>query len=338
MSYIYSAKTQNRVNLFTLILAAVVAVTMQISFAYGQEPWDKWDNKSASINELVGKIWSVKKGGFISPVKMTSELAKNKYILLGEVHDNSDHHRLQAWLIDRISILKRPVIVMEMIRSDKVEILESYMGRSDANASKLGDILNWKKSGWPDWTIYQPIAEVIFKRGLKLLPGDAPRSDIRQVSKTGFNELGEQQSADLALDIQLTDNLSKTLNEEIVTSHCNMLPPTMIAPMMKVQRYRDAVLARSMIEGAHTDQPTILIAGNGHVRNDRAVPWYIARQDNSSEESIASVMLLEVAQADKFDELLELNPEGKQASDYIWFTPKVEREDPCEQLRKRFKK
>ena len=31
---------------------------------------------------------------------MTGELEQAKYVLLGEVHDNANHHLIQAWIVD----------------------------------------------------------------------------------------------------------------------------------------------------------------------------------------------------------------------------------------------
>ena len=84
-------------------------------------------------------------------------------------------------------------------------------------------------------------------------------------------------------------------------------------------------------------QKSILIAGNGHVRNDRAVPWYLSRQDKGAK--IGSVILLEVDNATRSkDELIALDGDGREVADYYWFTNQAEREDQCEKLRKQFGK
>jgi hypothetical protein len=50
-------------------------------------------------------------------------------------------------------------------------------------------------------------------------------------------------------------------------------------------------------------------------------------------------MLLEVEKGAKAPEdLTPTGPGGMPAADYVWFTPRAEREDPCEELRKRFGK
>ena len=74
--------------------------------------------------------------------------------------------------------------------------------------------------------------------------------------------------------------------------------------------------------------PTALIAGNGHVRSDRGVPWHIRRRQ--PEARVTSVLLLEVEEG-KTDPAAYVprDPEGRPAADTIIFTPRAKRDDPC---------
>ena len=154
-----------------------------------------------------------------------------------------------------------------------------------------------------------------------------------------MSSISVDQQQELALDQSLSDVLDEALNEEIKTSHCDLLPLSMIPAMAFVQRFRDASFARAMVDAANRGhvQKSILIAGNGHVRNDRAVPWYLSRQDKGA--IIGSVILLEVDNATRSkDELIALDGNGQEVADYYWFTNQAEREDQCAKLRKQFGK
>lgn len=322
-----------------LLLAFILAG----SPANSSEPWVDWQNPVVIENDIIGKIWSVRENQFVSPSDMITSLAAAKYVLAGEVHDNRDHHLLQAWIIDQIVQAAKgakPAIIMEMIRADKSGDLAKYMNDPSANSTGLAAVLEWEKSGWPQWSFYQPIADVIFKNNLRLFAGDPERRRVRGVSKNGFAGFGDEDIRKLAIGTPLQAPLARALNADIVLSHCNLLPATMIAPMVKVQRFRDASLARAMKDAAKETGrgvKAILIAGNGHVRSDRAVPWYIGHQDKAA--SAMSVLMVETDSIDdKLEDLLVRDPQGAPAGDYFWFTPGVEREDQCEKLRKRFKK
>jgi uncharacterized iron-regulated protein len=66
----------------------------------------------------------------------------------------------------------------------------------------------------------------------------------------------------------------------------------------------------------------VLIAGNGHVRKDRGVPWYLARLRPGARS--VSIGLLEVT-----DDMLE-PAKSPLPYDYVWFTPRVDDSEPCE--------
>jgi uncharacterized iron-regulated protein len=84
--------------------------------------------------------------------------------------------------------------------------------------------------------------------------------------------------------------------------------------MYQVQRARDAMMA-DRLAAASGKAGGILIAGNGHVRNDRGVPWYLARLE--PEARTLSIGLVEVR-----DDAPRLPPDLPH--DYVWFTPRVD--------------
>jgi uncharacterized iron-regulated protein len=65
----------------------------------------------------------------------------------------------------------------------------------------------------------------------------------------------------------------------------------------------------------------VLVAGNGHVRKDRGVPWYLARLRPGARS--VSVGLLEVQ-----DDIVE--PALGLPYDYVWYTARAaDRGEPC---------
>ncbi len=296
-------------------------------------PWAKWILGKNAGHELAGRIWSVGDGAFIPPAKMADQLAGRKYVLLGETHDNADHHALQAWVIAQLARRgKKPAIVMEMINSDQDKALGAYMNKKDADAAGLGAAIGWAKSGWPEWSMYQPIAEAAFANDLPIYSANLPRADIRAIGKKGFGFFKDERREALLLNEPLGEELEADLRLSIVEGHCNMLPAAATGPMVNVQRVRDALFTDKML-GVGGKSGAVLIAGSGHVRSDRAVPWYLARREPGA--SIGVLVLMEASE-DKGEiaDYAPKFPDGKIAADYIWFTPMAEREDPCEGLEK----
>lgn len=329
----------SRVSRVLFLLALIVLAMAASTWARELKPWQAWQSTVHADHELAGKIWSVGAKKFVRPEELINRLGQAKYVLVGEIHDNGDHHRLQAWVISRLAGKMKPAVVMEMIDADQADKLAAYRAGPDASAAGLGAALNWQNSGWPAWPLYQPIAEEVFKHDLPLLPGDAGRPDMRKISRNGLEALNPAERRALALDKPLPLKLAEALIRTLEASHCGLLPKRAFEPMSQVQRFRDAHLARALVDVTSDGKKggAILIAGNGHIRTDRAVPWYLARQ--APGVKLAAIALVEIAGEDsKVKDLVFSGPDGKPAADYFWFTPRVEREDPCVGLRKRMKR
>ena len=325
------------------MLAMIFVWSMTLP-AKAETPWTDWQNVPSDASNLTGKIWSVDDKIFITAVNLADRLAGTKYVLLGEIHDNVDHHLLQAWLVNAIGE-KNPAyasVVMEMISSDSAKVLDEYLSKNDKDAAGLGSALNWAESGWPKWRYYQPIAEAAFGHNMPIIAGDPAKAIIRQIARDGFGLINVNEQKMLGLDTEFANELNKALNHNIKSSHCDLLPASMIGPMVKIQRYRDAKLARAMVDAAGEKSDKnyvgniILIAGNGHVRTDRGVPWYLSHQDPDG--TYSSVVMMEADDDDSMEDLIFTNPQGQAAGHFFWFTPPAKREDQCEKLRKRFEK
>ena len=104
------------------------------------------------------------------------------------------------------------------------------------------------------------------------------------------------------------------------------MPATAIPAVELAQRYTDAHLAEALVKAAEKHGGAFLLAGNGHVRTDRGVPWYVRQL--APREKMVAVMFLEVEQG-KNDPSAYLTraPDGTAAADYVMFTPRHERPD-----------
>ncbi len=297
-------------------------------------PWQSQLNRDHPLN---GKIWSVRDKAFISPKTLIQKLKDHPYIGLGEIHDNPDHHILQAWIIEQITqhSARKPDIVMEMIDSAQQQALSTYLASKNPTASGLSKVLKWEKSGWPQWSLYAPIAQISLDAALTIRAGNPTKKLGKLVAKKGFDALGDSRKSALFLDRPLPDALAKDLKAQIVSGHCNMIPASATTPMVRVQRLRDAVMAQNLLK---TDpaKAAILIAGGGHVRLDRGVAWYVRQAG----KKMVSVMMAEAQEDELTDPLALISqaPKGHVIADYIWITPRTQREDPCKQFEKFMKR
>jgi len=298
-----------------------------------------WQSPLAAEHPLAGTLVRATEGRRVDPGALAKAAGAADFVLLGETHDNPDHHRLQAWVLAALAAQgRRPVVAFEMIDRDQADALAAYLESHRDDAAGLGAALGWEESGWPDWSMYRPIAEVALAHGLPLRAADVARATQRKVGRQGLDALPEQRRRTLGLDSPLPPALRESLRRELMASHCDMLPEAALAPMMQVQRLRDAVMADSLIAAVPESQgPVVLIAGRGHVRADRGVPWYLRRR--LPEAEILTVGLFEVA--DDLRDWRAYRPEVPEAApaafDYLWFTPRADDRDHCAEMEARIK-
>ncbi len=321
-------------KLLSVIFLLLSATAATASTPQGAPPIDAWQSPLEQGHPLAGRLWDAANGQFVAPEALLPRLRSADYLLLGETHDNADHHRLQAWLIREAGQGSKPAVVFEMIDEDQSPALERYLASGTPTAAGLGPAIGWQDSGWPDWSLYQPVAEAALASGAALKPGSLSNSAIREIGMRGLAEsLSPEELGRLALTQDWPEALTAELHEELGRSHCDLLPADMLPRMAEVQRMRDAKLADAMVAAqAEGHSPVILVAGTGHTGHRRAVPWYLAARQ--AEGEVLSIAMLEVMEG--ADDPSDYERRGDH--DFLWFTPRAERDDPCEGLAERLGK
>jgi uncharacterized iron-regulated protein len=272
---------------------------------------------------LVGQI--VTASGRLSPQQFADRAKAHDFVLLGERHDNPDHHRLQAWVIEAlVASGRRPALAMEMLDADQQAALSDYRKQPGADAAGLGTAVGWDARGWPSWPIYAPIAAAVLRADLPVLPADLTRQAIRAIGRGGVDALRPGLANELESSPRYDAAQSQSLAEELRSSHCGQLPEASLPRMLEVQWARDANMARVL---RNAEREAVLIAGTGHVRNDRAVPWHL--RETVPERKVLSVALVEV-QPGQTDPAAY----GQMGLfDVLWFTARMEDDDPCVKFR-----
>jgi uncharacterized iron-regulated protein len=285
---------------------------------------EQWLTKLDADNALVGKIWDVKAAAFVESRAAMARLVKSRFVLLGERHDNPDHHRLQARVVEQLLTAgRRPALVFEMLEVSQQAAVDEYLKRPDASASGLGTALGWERTSWPPFREYQPIFEVAVTGKLPIFAGNLAQADAKALVKQGFVALSAERVKELRLGEALPAPLEASLTDELRASHCGQLPEKYLAPMALAQHARDAQMAKVLATAGARDG-AVLIAGGGHARLDRGVPYYLALETPGV--TVASLVFQEVRHGDA-DPKTYVADDG--AFDFVWFTPRGSDEDPC---------
>lgn len=283
-----------------LVLLAVGCAPKQPAASLST-PRISWAAPLAQSHPLTGSIWRVSDGRRLTETELFAALRSVDVVLLGEKHDNPDHHTLQGRVI---RALAPATVAWEML-----DHADDVSGSSPADLARTSQ---WSESGWPDFALYEPVFEGTFAVGATIAPAHPTREQVMTAMREG---LGAVEGAEDLSPAPLPAEALASLEREIIDAHCGHAADAMVQMMVRGQVLKDAWMARTL--DAASGQ-SVLIAGNGHTRIDRGVPHYLAR-------SSATVAFVEVSP--------EASPTSHPA-DFVWFTPRVTDEDPCEAFRK----
>ncbi|HET7340443.1 MAG TPA: ChaN family lipoprotein [Methylomirabilota bacterium] len=280
---------------------------------------------------LAGRIWDVRHARFVDADAVVAGLATSRYVLLGEKHDNPDHHHIQAALLRALlGTGRRPAVAFEMFTSDQAAALARQLAALPRDAAAIGEAVHWNDSGWPDWDYYRPIAQAALDAGVPIVAGNLPLTTVRGIARGEAEALPADLRTRYGLDHPLAPVLHARLTDEIRESHCGTLPDNRLDGMVLAQRARDAKLADSLL--AADRDGGVLIAGLGHVREDWGVPTYLRARAPGAR--VATVAPLEVQRdwTQPADYAAEFD--GVLPYDWIWFTPRMDEDDPCAQFKR----
>ncbi len=228
--------------------------------------------------------------------------------VLGETHDNPDHHARQA---EVLTALDPSAVVFEMLTADQARTANAA-GGVDPEA------VGWAESGWPPFDLYAPVFGAA--AGRPHYGAQVPRDVARQAMTDGILESFDGDAALFGLDTPLPEAELDARLAHQAEVHCDALPEEMLPAMVDIQRLRDAELARQALAALDdTGGPVVVITGNGHARTDWGMPALIARARPD-----ANVFVL--GQAEEGAE-----PEG--GFDLVLTSPAAAREDPCAAFR-----
>lgn len=284
----------------------------------------QWRAPLYQHHNLVGRIWSSEDREFVDEMNLWSSVDSARYVLLGEKHDNPDHHDLQLQLLNRmIEDNRLSHVTFEMLDSTADLQLQQFTRQEFATRDDIKNYLQWDEQGW-DWNFYGPLLEAAHRAAVPVRSGNISNETVGQVYGQETPE---------AIAAVFDDTVMEKLFEDIDASHCGLLPESQFPAMVRVQQTRDDRMAKQLATRSASNV-AVLIAGNYHVRQDLGVPNYLLAQNGAfTMEDIVSIAFLEVQPGENnpADYLEQFN--AVPAYDYIWFTPAVTAEDYCDSLR-----
>jgi uncharacterized iron-regulated protein len=219
---------------------------------------------------------------------------------MGEVHDNPAHHEARAallrdWLRER---QQRPAaVVFEQLDREHDDALAEAQragraaadgggGRRAGNAQAGGqatvehllDAARFDRAGW-GWPAHRPLFEAALDGNARWIAANFSRASARALRRDSGVPLDPALQA-VVESARWSDDAQAALERALSRGHCGALPESALPAVVRAQRLRDAALALPLLDAA--ERPSVLLAGNGHVRRDFGVPRYLGALEHEA--------------------------------------------------------
>jgi uncharacterized iron-regulated protein len=278
-------------------------------------------------------------GERLSRRRLLRQMEPAPIVMLGEVHDNTGHHRLRgALLLDWVcSRPSRPAaIVFEQLDREYNDDLRRAQKRrsqgrerNDAEMTQLLEAARFNAESW-GWPAHLPLFQAAQASGATWIAANLSRSSAQRLGRGADDEVEPVLKA-VVDSARWSEDAQHALDRALMQGHCNLVAPQALAGIARLQRLRDAALALPLLDAA--ERRSVLVAGNGHVRRDHGVPLYLGALEREAlvvgfEEVAGQASASALAEAVGTSRAAEFG----RAYDIVCLTTQAPRDDPCEQL------
>ena len=269
-------------------------------------PLPAWQSPEGREPADLGLIRETASGKVLTPEQLVQRLAAAPRVLVGEQHDNPDHHALQRWLLQALNQQRaQGSVLLEMLEPVQ-QVKVDLVRQQNPLPTDLAKAIDWQQ-GW-DWKFYAPIIRDAFAEDYPVLAANLDRGEMSAIYRNPPELTGARSTASAVREV---------LMEEVRSGHCGMLPESQLPSMLAVQQQRDRRMAERMLAAP---APSLLLAGGYHVRKDVGAPVHLA--DLGAERGTLVLMLAQVGE--------EVGP---QMADFVWYTAALPKKDYCADLR-----
>lgn len=200
-----------------------------------------------------------------------------RFVFVGESHNNPEHHRAQANVIEALVKAGRDVTVgFEMFTRDNQDNINPF-SLGWWTHEEFVEKSNWKKQWGFKYEIYKPIFEVIKTNGLPMVALNVPRDWVRQVSKQGPDSLTPEQKKWVP-SLDLTNKDHRSVFDALIGGH----PGTGADGMYAGQVTWDTGMAQTALDAmgaiGNARKVMVIVAGAGHMMYSQGINYRITKK------------------------------------------------------------
>lgn len=203
-------------------------------------------------------------------------LALHDIVFVGEKHDELEHHKVQAEVLNTLHAQRPDLRVgLEMISFDKQPILDDFIS---GKMSEADFKLFWRKEWGYDYALYEPVLGYCLRNKIPLIALNAPRAVIVQIARGGLSSLTPAQRALLPASVkESADARYRDYTRNSVREHDPNMPPEREKRMLEAMAAWNETMGERAANAAK-DRPLLVIAGLGHLLYNAGIPESAARR------------------------------------------------------------
>lgn len=268
------------------------------------------------------RVYDTKRKRIVDFEAMTADLAKADVVFLGEQHDDTRTHQLQAAVLEAVARRHAgpTVLALEMFERDVQPVVDSYL----AGAMTEADFLAGSRP-WPNYRAdYRPMIEFARAKGWPVVAGNVPRRLASVVARRGLGALDSLPAGDRSLvakDLSCPrdaywDRFKATMGD--MSGHGMQLTPEQVDQMVwrtyEAQCVKDETMGEA-VAAARTQRNALVIHPNGSFHSDYRLGTAARVQRRLPQARIAVVSFVPVADLDAVN-----GKPHRKLGDYVVFT------------------
>ena len=286
---------------------------------------DAQDSIPASIlveSYVPHRVFDTKQNRFSDFETMLAALAKADVVFMGEQHEDTRTHRLQAATLEGLDRRREGPIVLalEMFERDVQPLLDSYL----AGAIPEADFLAGARP-WPNYRAdYRPMVEYAKAHNWPVIAGNVPRRLAQVVSRRGLGAVDSLPSDDRALvarDLSCPhDDYAKRFAATMgdMSGHGVQMTPDQVKAMVQrfyeAQCVKDETMAEAVV-AAGTTHAALVVHANGSFHSDYRMGTAARVRRRLPESRMAVVSFVPVEDLDRVN-----GKSRRKLGDWVVFT------------------
>lgn len=270
-----------------------------------------------------------------TPRAVLDAASRNRIVLLGETHDNREHHRWQAYMLAALHALNPKLVIgFEMFPRTAQPVLDEW-SRGALDEKTFLEKSDWNRVWAYDVALYRALLHFPRQHRLKAVALNVERALVSRIGREGWRAVPKSERRGIGDPAPASRAYRRVLVEIFAAeAHRGARPgetpdrPDIEKTLKSAafDRFVDAQLTwdRAIAEAlarASRENPGALIVGivgNGHIRNRHGIPYQLADlgfNDVSVLFAVESGEACEARDATLADALFVVAPDDKSGSE-----------------------